>query len=144
MRCRRCRLPRRAYPQKVRKFIDGSSEGAGERRCGGRRINGQDPPASQVGEDLSDQPDRLGRILEHHFGQEMSGIAVELFPQPGLDNLDECEIGLVTIHHGRAGVDVGFDRIGFDQPLAETMDGRAGDFVDRRDGAGQISAMRIG
>ena len=30
------------------------------------------------------------------------------------------------------GIDVGLDRIGLDQALAEAVDGRAGDFVDRR------------
>ena len=99
---------------------------------------------SQVGEDLPDQPDCLGGVLEHHFGEELPRAAIKLFPEPGLDDLDEGEVGLVAIHHGRARIDVGFDGVGFDQPLAEAVNGRAGDFVDRCYAGGKILAMRFG
>jgi hypothetical protein len=51
--------------------------------------------------------------------------------QPAIDDLKEGEIGLIAIHDAGARIDVGLGWIGLDQALAETVDRRAGDFVDR-------------
>ncbi len=75
--------------KKMRKLIDGCAEVGNERRHGGRRFNGQDPSVSQMGEDFPDETDRLGRVLEDHFGQELPRAAIKLFPQPSFDHLDE-------------------------------------------------------
>ena len=71
-------------------------------------------------------------------------LAGQALAQPGLDDLEEGEIGLVAIHDAGAGIDVGLDRIGLDQALAEAVDGRAGDFVDRGARGGEIVALGFG
>ena len=101
------------------------------------------------------RPRRWARILwisptvspgscKHHFGEQAACIAGELLPQPDFDDLDEGEVGLVAVHHDRAGIDVRLDRIGLDQALTEAVDGRAGDFVDRRAGGREMAAVAVG
>src|SRR3546814_250147 len=67
-----------------------------------------------------------------HLGDDDAQTARKLLAQPGVNNLDEGEISLVAVHHASARIDVGFDGIGLDQPLAEAVDRRAGDLVNRR------------
>ncbi len=111
-----------------------------KRRDGRGRQRGA---AAQVLRDLVDQRHRLAGAMQHHLGQDATLAAGQALAQPAIDNLKESEIGLVAIHHAGAGVDVSLRRIGLDQALAKPVDGRAGDFVDRSTGGGEIAAMGL-
>lgn len=77
--------------------------------------------------------------MQHHLGQDATLSAGQALAQPAIDNLKESKVGLVAVHHAGA-VDVGLpDRL--DQALAKPVDRRAGDFVDRSTGGGEIAAM---
>ena len=52
------------------------------------------PPFPQIGDDLVDQPDRLGGIVQHHLGDDAAVATRKLLAQPCLDDLDESEVGL--------------------------------------------------
>lgn len=79
--------------------------------------------------------------VQHHFGEDPALIARQSLAQPALDDFEEGEIGLVAVHDAGAGIDVGLRRIGLDQALAEAVDGRACDFVNRGARPGEIVAL---
>jgi hypothetical protein len=139
----RFRLGRRRAIHEAREIRRGLPERrqvAVKRRDGRGRERGA---AAQILGDLVDQRHGLAGAVQHHLGQDAALAAGQAFAQPAIDNLEEGEIGLVAIHDAGAGVDVGFRRIGLDQALAEAVDGRAGDFVDRGAGGGEIVAMGL-
>ncbi len=99
--------------------------------------------AAQILGDLVDERHGLAGAVQHHFGQEAALAAGQTLAQPAIDDLEEGEVGLVAIHDARAGVNVGLRRIGLDQALAKAVDGRAGDFVNRGAGGGEIGQMSL-
>ena len=97
-------------------------------------------PAEML-EDRADQRDGRVGIVQYQLGEQAAFLTGEFFPQPAIHYLDEGELRLVAVHHGGAGVDVGLDRIGHDEPLAEAVDGRAGHLVERRVGLGEVATL---
>ena len=101
------------------------------------------PPFPQIGDDLVDQPDRLGGIVQHHLGDDAAVATRKLLAQPCLDDLDESEVGLIAVHDTGARIDVCLDGIRLDQALAKSVDGGAGDFVDPSRRRGEIDLIGI-
>ena len=99
--------------------------------------------AAQILGDLMDERHGFAGAVQHHLGQDAALAAGQALAQPAVDDLEEGEIGLVAVHDAGAGIDVGLGRIGLDQALAEAVDGRAGDFVDRGAGGGEIVALDL-
>ena len=99
--------------------------------------------AAQILGDLMDERHGLTRAMQHHFGKDAALVAGQALAQPAIDDLEEDEIGLIAVHDAGAGIDVGLGRIGLDQALAEAVDGRAGDFVDRGARGREIVALRF-
>ncbi len=79
--------------------------------------------------------------MQHHLGQNTALIARQAFVQPAVNDFEEVEIGLVAVDDRCARVDIRFCRVWLDQVLTEAVDGRAGDFVNRRAGRHQILAL---
>ena len=127
------------FGEGVRCVAEGSKAWRERRHDGGR--NGA--PLPQVRDDLVDQPDSLAGILKYHFGDDPSFAAGKLLAQPSLDDLDEGEVGLVAIHNAGAGIDIGFHGVGLDQALAEAVDRRAGDLVDRGAGSSKVGRLSV-
>ena len=90
-----------------------------------------------------DKRDGFGGVLQHHFGEDAALVAGQALAQPAIDDLEKGEIGLIAVHDGGAGIDIGLDRIGLDQALAEAVDGRAGDLVDRGARGRETVALRL-
>ena len=99
--------------------------------------------AAQILGDLMDERHGLTGAVQHHFGEDAALVAGQALAQPAIDDFEEGEIGLVAVHDAGAGIDVGLRRIGLDQALAEAVDGRAGDFVDRGARGREIVALRL-
>ena len=59
--------------------------------------------AAEMAEDGADQ--RQGRvgIMQDQLGEQAAGLAGELLPQPGVDELVEDEVRLVAVHHAGTG-----------------------------------------
>jgi hypothetical protein len=93
-----------------------------------------------MSEDFADKADGLVRVVQDHFSDEAARILSEPFPQPVAGDFPEYEIRLLGIHQGRAGIDVRFGRIGPDEPLAEAVDGRTGQFVNGRTGRREVAS----
>ena len=104
-------------------------------------VGGELPMPAEMLEDGADQRDGGVGILQDQLGEQAASLAGEFFPQPIVADLAEGELRLVAVHHGGPGVDVGLDRIGCDEPLAEAVDGRAGHLVERRIGPGEVAAL---
>ena len=97
-------------------------------------------PAEML-KDGEDQRDGRVGIVQDQLGEQAAFLAAEFFPQPVVDDLGEDQLRLIAVHDGGAGVDVGLDRIGRDEPLAEAVDGRAGHLVERRVGPGEVATL---
>ena len=97
--------------------------------------------AAQILGDLMDERHGFTGAMQHHFGKDAALVAGQALAQPAIDDLKKEEIGLVAIHDAGAGIDIGLDRIRLDQALAEAVDGRAGDFVDRGARGREIAAL---
>ena len=106
-------------------------------------VGGEGATAAEVAEDGADQPDGRAGIVQGQLGEQTAGLAGQLLPQPGLDELREGEVRLITVHHGRTGVDIRLDRIGRYQALAEAVDGGAGHLVERRVCRREIAALLL-
>ena len=87
------------------------------------------------------QPDSFAGILQHQFCEQPASFAYQFFSEPGFDDFHEYEICLIAVHHCRAGIYIGFNWIWLDQALAETVDGRAGEIVDRLVRSGQMAPL---
>ena len=116
-------------------------EGAGE----GRQILGfagsQRPVAAEVFEDGTNQPDRLVGVMQNQLREQAVRLVGQFTAQPGIDNLGKRQVSLVAVHHGRAGIDTGLNRVGSDQALAKAVDGRAGHVVDGLARSGKAAAL---
>ena len=99
--------------------------------------------AAQILGDLVDERHGFTGAVQHHFGEDAALVAGQALAQPAIDDLKEGEIGLIAVHDPGAGIDVGFGRIGLDQTLAEAVNGRAGDFVDRGACGREIATLRL-
>ena len=93
-------------------------------------------------EDCLDGVHRRFGVLDDHCRQKAFLGLRQLLSQPIVDDLTENQVSTPLVRDRRARVDVGFDRIGFDQSLAEAMDRRAGDLVDRLGGCFQRGPLR--
>ena len=105
------------------------------------RVAGDLAMTTQMDQDLVDQPDRPTGVLQHQLFEQTTGVAGEGFAQPRIDNLPEDEVRLIAIHDGSAGIDVRFDRVGLDQALTESVNGRAGHLVDRLRRGGKMDSL---
>ena len=86
---------------------------------------------AEMVENAADQPHSPSGIPQDQLFEQPTGFARQRLTQPNIHDLQETEVRLVAVYYGRAGVDVGFDGVGCDQPLTETVDGRTGDLVNR-------------
>ena len=85
----------------------------GCQRCGGfRRSVGDIAMAPKMLKHCAYQPDRRVRILKDQLRKQSAAVAGQFLPQPGVGDLPEGEVRLVAVHDGRAGIDIGLDRIG--------------------------------
>ncbi|AOG02868.1 putative ATP-dependent exodeoxyribonuclease domain protein (plasmid) [Bosea sp. RAC05] len=119
-----CRIEERA--QRCDRRSEGG-RGSGNRTR--RRRHQLARAAHAVGHPL-DCAERLVGIDRDHLDEERTAIGAEPIPDPSIAQIHEDEVGIVAVGHRGAGVDVGLGRVGLDQPLAEAVDGRAGDLID--------------
>ena len=108
------------------------------------RVAGDLPMTAQTGQNFVYQPDRPAGVLQHQLLQQTTGVARKRFAQPRIDNLSEDEVRLIAIHDGSAGIGVRFDRVGLDQALTESVNGRAGHLVDRFRRGGKMASLTFG
>ena len=108
------------------------------------RVAGDLAMTAQTGQNFVYQPNRPAGVLQHQLLQQTTGVARKRFAQPRIDNLSEDEVRLIAIHDGSAGIDVRFDRVGLDQALTESVNGRAGHLVDRFRRGGKMASLTFG
>ena len=106
-------------------------------------IGGEGPVTAEMVEDGAYQSESRGGIVEDQLGEQGVPLACQLLPQPGVGDLGEGKLRLVAVHHARAGVDIGFHRIGRDEALAETVNCRAGHLVERRVRCREIAPLLV-
>ena len=97
--------------------------------------------AAEMFQDGTNQPDRGVGIMQDQLHEQAVRLVGQFTAQPGIDNLGKRQVSLVTVHHGRAGIDTGLDRVWRDQPLAEAVDSRAGHLVDGLARSGKVAAL---
>ena len=97
-----------------------------------------------VVEHRADQLDGRVRVLEDQLRKQAAAVAGQFLPQPGVGDLPEGEVGPVAVHDVSSGIDIGLDRIGRDQALAETVDRRADHLVERFACGREVKALPFG
>ena len=108
-----------------------------------RRWSRKGAAATQILGDFVHETHGFTRAVQHHFSEDAALVAGQTLAQPAVDDFEEGEIGLIPIHDPCAGIDVRLGGIRLDQPLAEAVDRRTGDFVDRSACGGEIAALRL-
>ena len=92
--------------------------------------------------------DKLNKVLSGsrrtNSAIKTARLACENIAQPGVDDLDEEEVGLIPVHHRCSRIVISFDRIGLDQTLAEAVNCRAGNFVNVRTRCDEIAMLIVG
>ena len=100
--------------------------------------------AAKVVEDGADQRDRPFGVAQDEFREQSVYLASQFLPQPSIRDLPEGEFRLIAVHHRSTWVDIGFDRIRCDHALAEAVDGRAGDLVERLARGNEVAPLILG
>ena len=86
--------------------------------------------AAEVFEDGTNQLDRLIGVMQNQLREQAVRLVGQFTTQPSVDDLGKGQVRLVAVHHGRAGIDTGLNRVRRDEALAEAVDGRASHLVD--------------
>ena len=85
----------------------------------------------EVLQDGANQLQGLVAVLPNEIPEQALILLVEFGSEPGVHHLIEGHVRLVAVHDGGARVYVRRHRIGLDEMLAEAVNRRAGDLIER-------------